>query len=44
MDDRSFITKLRFATSDAVGSPLGSEYRDTLKAMAEDEESLSNPS
>ena len=35
-DDRGFIVKILLATSEAVGSPLGSAYRETLEAMAAD--------
>ena len=38
-DDRGFVAKLLTATSEAVDSPLGSAYRRSLEAMAEDEES-----
>ena len=35
-DDRSFVANLLLATSEAVGSPLGAAYRDSLRAMAEE--------
>ena len=35
-DDRSFIAKLLLASSEAVGSPLGISYRDSLKSMADE--------
>ena len=41
-DDRSFIAKLILATSEAVGSPLGSTYRDFLQAIAEEAEAPSS--
>ncbi len=42
VDDRSFIAKLILATSEAVGSPLGSTYRDFLQAIAEEAEAPSS--
>jgi hypothetical protein len=41
-DDRRFVVTLLLASSEAVGSPLGVAYRDSLRAMAEEEEPPSN--
>lgn len=35
-DDRSFVAKLLLVTSEAVGTSLGQELRDSLKTMAEE--------
>ena len=37
-DDRGFVARLLIATSDAVGTELAQEYRQTLEAMAEDKD------
>ena len=37
-DDRGFVAELFIAISDAVGTELAQEYRQTLEAMAEDED------
>ena len=41
-DDRRFVASLLLASSEAVGSPLGVAYRDSLRAMAEEAEPPSN--
>ena len=38
-NNRVFIAKLLLTTSDAVGSPLGSDYQELLKYMAEPDQS-----
>ncbi len=42
--DQRFVATLLLASAEAVGSPLGVEYRDRLRAMAEEEEPPSSAS
>ena len=42
-DDRSFVARLILATSEAVGSPLGTDYKKLLAAMAHGPKPSNNP-